>query len=331
MKWVLAVFAVLLGACAAPPAVVAPESAGSTGAVLARDERRLIVLPGPQDSLAVIARRFLGDPARAWEIAEFNGVSEASPGQALVVPLVAVNPRGVGAELQLVPVLTYHRLGYKASRMTVTPEAFEAQLAYLQKNGYRVARLADLAEFLQGRRALPRKTVVITFDDGHGSAWQYAYPLLRKYGVPATFFLYTDILGGGDALRWEQIREMSRSGLADFQLHSKSHANLVLRLPGESDKDYRSRLDGEIRSPRDVLTRQLGAAPAYYAYPFGDANALVVERLQAAGQSLGLTVNPGGNAFYAYPFMLRRTMIFGEYDLKAFDAALQTTRSLGGK
>ena len=183
-----------------------------------------------------------------------------------------------------------------------------------------------MPEFLEGRRALPRRAVVITFDDGHISSHQYAYPLLVKYGIPATFFLYTDFLGAKEGLSWAQIREMAKSGLIDFQAHSRTHPNLMLRLPGESEQRYRDRLDNEIRVPRDVIQRNLPVKVTQYAYPFGDANQAVLDRLVKADYRLGLTVNPGGNAFFAHPLMLRRTMVFGDHDLQAFKGLLQVQR-----
>ena len=56
------------------------------------------------------------------------------------------------------------------------------------------------------------------------------------------------------------------------------------------------------------------------------ANEIVLERLAQADHSLGLTVNPGGNPFFAHPLMLRRTMVFGEYDLEQFQRTLQVFR-----
>jgi peptidoglycan/xylan/chitin deacetylase (PgdA/CDA1 family) len=183
-----------------------------------------------------------------------------------------------------------------------------------------------LTDFLAGRRGLPERAVVITVDDGHASMYEHAYPLLKKYGFPATFFLYSDFIGSGDALRWAQIREMAASGLIDFQAHSKTHANLMERLPGESEQRYRERLDSEIRVPQEVLQRNLSTTVTHYAYPYGDANETVLARLGAADYRLGVTVNPGGNPFFAQPLMLRRTMVFGDHDLEAFKALLQVFR-----
>jgi peptidoglycan/xylan/chitin deacetylase (PgdA/CDA1 family) len=135
-------------------------------------------------------------------------------------------------------------------------------------------------------------------------------------------FLYSDFVASADALTWPQMLEMKKSGLIDIQPHSKSHANLVLRLPQETDGQYRQRIRKEMEIPSDVIERRLGDEVFGFAYPYGDTNDEVVEELQRNGFALGLTVTPGGNGFFADPYMLRRTMIFGDDDIAAFAAKL---------
>lgn len=299
----------------------------SPAALLARNERFAVYVPRAEDTLRSVARAHLGDAERAWEIAEFNQIAELSPGEAVAIPLRPVNPLGITAKgVQTVPILCYHRVGPRTSLMVMPRETFAAQMEYLARNKYNVIRLADIPDFLAGKRALPPRAVVITFDDGHVSAYQHAYPVLRQYGFPATFFLYTDFLGAGEGLNWAQIREMSASGLIDIQSHSKSHMNLVVRQPGESDQRYAERITIELRAPREVIERNLPGTVSHYAFPYGDANALVLERLTQTGHQLGLTVNPGGNPFFSYALMLRRTMIFGGASMETFRAALQVFR-----
>jgi peptidoglycan/xylan/chitin deacetylase (PgdA/CDA1 family) len=307
-----------------PPEAAAPEEPAGT---IARNDRFAVVVPRAADTLASVAHEFLGSADRAWEIADFNGVTELSPGQAIAVPLRPVNPLGISARgYQMVPILCYHRVGPQTNLMIMPRETFAAQMEYLARNHYNVIRLADLPDFLSGKRPLPPRSVIITFDDGHVSAYQHAYPVLRKHGFPATFFLYTDFLGSGEGLSWAQINEMSKSGLADFQSHSKTHANLIVRLPGESEQRYAERVHTELRVPREVIERNVPGKVTHHAFPYGDANQLVLDRLVQTGHQLGLTVNPGGNAFFAYPLMLRRTMIFGGASMENFRAALQVFR-----
>src|SRR5262249_196394 len=180
-----------------------------------------------------------------------------------------------------------------------------------------------LASFLRGKRQLPAKAVVLTIDDGYNSMYFHAYPILKRYGFPATIFVYTDFIGARDSLTWEQMKEMTASGLIDVEAHSKSHSNLTLRMSGEGDNRYRERLALESAAPREVLERKLHVNVSSYAYPYGDANPMIIEQLTRANYKMALTVDPGGNAFFTPPLLLRRTMVLGDEDLETFKAQLQ--------
>jgi len=316
-----------------PPPTQAPAASGH-GEVVARSDRLLIYVPVAGESLRGIAGRLLGSEDRDWQISEANaGVTKVDPGQPLIVPLKPMNPVGVRAgSFQTVPILCYHRLGTTGGKMAVSPANFAAQMEWLAKNDYRVVKLSQLTGYLEGREPLPPKAVVVTFDDGYESVYKFAYPVLRKLGLPATMFVYTDFVGaGGDAVSWPQLAEMQASGLMDIQAHSKSHRNLIERTAGENDERYKRNLDSETAGPRDLIEQKLNTKDQvrHYAYPYGDANELVLETLTRQKYTLAVTVNPGGNAFYAQPLMLRRTMIFGDHDLEAFKARLQTSRRIG--
>ena len=311
-----------------------PAATAAHGEVIARNDRLLIYVPVAGESLRGIAARLLGSEDRDWQISEANaGATKADPGQPLIVPLKPMNPVGVRAgSFQTVPILCYHRLGTTGGKMAVSPASFAAQMEWLAKNDYRVVKLSQLTGYLEGKEPLPPKAVVVTFDDGYESVYKFAYPVLRKLGLPATMFVYTDFVGaGGDAVSWPQLAEMQASGLMDIQAHSKSHRNLIERTAGENDERYKRNLDSETAGPRDLIEQKLNTKDQvrHYAYPYGDANELVLETLTRQKYTLAVTVNPGGNAFYAQPLMLRRTMIFGDHDLEAFKARLQTSRRIG--
>lgn len=322
---------------AARPAAKAPEPgtawAGATGEVIGSGERLLVYLPRAGDTWSGLAARFLGQADKGWQIDEANGqLGHLVPGQPLVVPLVPRNPLGITSRgMQTVTVLCYHRFGSGDSKMVVSPAQFEAQMAYLANNGYHVVRLADLQAFMAGELALPAKSVAITFDDGYESMHRHAFPVLQKYKFPATVFVYSDFIGARDALSWRQLEELARSGLVDLQAHSQTHRNLAERQPDESDEVYRKKVEAELRVPRAVLERRLAPLELQvrqFAYPFGSANAVVLDAMQRADYEMGLTVTAGGNAFFAAPLMLRRTMIFGDHSLAEFQARLQVQRPL---
>jgi peptidoglycan/xylan/chitin deacetylase (PgdA/CDA1 family) len=335
---VLALAAAALAGCGTAPPAPAPapvrEAAPGPerGTVLGESERLIIYQPAAGDTLRSIAARFLGDERRYWEIGDFNDIAEPKAGYPLVVPLASDNPGGIHADqYQTVPILCYHRFGNggPGGKMVVSAANFAAQLDYLARNDYHVIRLERLVDFLEGRAALPRRSVVITIDDGYESVYRYALPLLKKHGFPATLFVYTDFIGAGEALTWPQLQEIASSGLVDVQAHSKTHRNLIERFPGETDAQYRLALESEVRPPRELLERKLEIPVREYAYPYGDANDLVLDVLARQHFQLAVTVTPGGNPFFAQPYMLHRTMIFGDHDLQAFKARLQISRPIG--
>ena len=90
--------------------------------------------------------------------------------------------------------------------MMVSAPQFEAQLDWLARNNYQVLRLADVAGFLAGKKALPQRSVVITIDDGYETVYRHAFPLLKKYGFPATLFVYTDFIGSRDGCHGPSCR-----------------------------------------------------------------------------------------------------------------------------
>jgi peptidoglycan/xylan/chitin deacetylase (PgdA/CDA1 family) len=319
---------VLAGCADAPPRPTpAPEVASTVqeGVVLARDESYAIVVAAPGEDLDALAQRFLGDRSKRWRISEFNNVDEVRPGQTVVIPLKAANPSGVYANGYLtVPILCYHRFGPRSSQLAVTPAAFEAQMDYLARNGYHVIPLERLARHLERGEEIPRKSVVLTIDDGYRSTYEVAFPVLRKHGFPATVFLYSDFVGAPDALTWPQMKEMEASGLVNIQPHSKTHANLTLRLAGETDAKYRDRLRAEVDTPIRLIQDRLAVPSLSYAFPYGDVNEAVVDLLKRQGVRVGVTVTPGGNAFFAYPYMLRRSMVFGGDSIDVFKSKLAT-------
>lgn len=310
-----------------PPPVVADNSLKP--GILGRNDRFIVYQPRADETLRGIAAQLLGNEELDWTIADANGVTRPEAGVPLLVPVKPLNPLGVQADqYQTVPILCYHRFGGAANKMSVSPGNFAAQMEWLSKNGYHVIKLSQLMGFLQGKAPLPKRSVVITIDDGYESTHRHALPVLKKYNFPATLFVYTDFIGAGDAVTWPQMQELVKSGLVDIQAHSKSHRNLIERQPGESDERYRQNLEAEARVPREVLEKRLPIEVRHYAYPYGDSNEAMLDILARQKYTMAVTVNPGGNGFFAQPMMLRRTMIFGDHDIEAFKSKLQISRTV---
>jgi hypothetical protein len=120
--------------------------------MLARDDEFAIVVARADDTAESLAQLYLGDARKAWWIRKATAAPRSGPGQVVVIPLVPRNRVGVHADgFQVVPVLCYHRFGSRASKLTVTPAAFAAQMDYLARNGYHVLTLAQTRGFVAGR------------------------------------------------------------------------------------------------------------------------------------------------------------------------------------
>lgn len=335
--WIGLSAALLLGGCASNPgernASATPSRAAAEGQVLGRNDRLLVYRPAAGETLPQIAQRFLGDAKRDWVIGDFNQIDRPQAGVPLVVPLKALQPLGVYDDrYQTVPILCYHRFSVNGgNKMSVSGAAFAAQLDWLAANGYHVLPLSSLEDWLAGRSALPLKSVVITADDGYESFYRFAFPQLQRHGFPATLFVYTDFVGAPDAVSWPQLQEMTASGLVDVQPHSRTHRNLIERQADETEARYQQALVNEVQEPSALLARKLDHPQHLYAYPYGDTNAAVLKVLTNQHFDLAVTVTPGGNPFFAQPYMLRRTMIFGDMSLDDFKARLQISRALDAR
>ncbi|RZJ05404.1 MAG: hypothetical protein EOP39_20080 [Rubrivivax sp.] len=311
-----------------------PEAQGRVGGA---GKDWLVYLPAAGDTLEGIAQRYLGSPLKAWQIAQANAEAGApEAGRALRVPLTPPPPWGVSREgLQTVTVLCYHRFaagkGPTRSKMILAADDFEAQLMWLQRERYRALRTGEFQAFIEGREAVPPRSVMLTVDDGFATFFEHAFPLLKKYQVPVTLFIFTDVIGLPSGLSWQQLRELARSGLVDIQAHSRTHRNLTELQARENDVQYRRNLQQELRHPRAELEKQLGMLGVkvqHFAYPYGASNDKVIDALNQEGYALGFTVRAGGNAFYEQPQLIRRTMIYGDQTLDEFTARVQASRPL---
>lgn len=269
-----------------------------------------------------------------WFLSEFNGADLPAPGQDVLIPLASYAPGGLWPTgYQTVPVLTYHKLSRNGTpdAMTVREADFEAQMRFLRENGYRVIPLDDLFEFLRFRRQVPARSVVITFDDGWRSVHDIALPILKKYGYPATLFVYTDlIVGSRETLSWEQVRELSRNGF-DIQGHSRTHRYLGRKERKESFRDYFEAVRREIVESSKIIRSHTGREVKYLAYPYGDTNALVAATTRQEGYRLAFTVERESAPFFSNDYRVGRAMIYGTFTLEEFRNNLATFRKFGSE
>jgi peptidoglycan/xylan/chitin deacetylase (PgdA/CDA1 family) len=273
----------------------------------------------------MLAKRYLGDAQLAWMVEDANPKRTFWPGQFVVVPLKITNRGGITAEgYQTVPILCYHRFSSSCDSPLCMPAAvFEQQLRYLKQNGYRVIGPEALIDFLDYRKAIPQKAVMISIDDGYRSLYNVAYPLLKKYGFTATLLIYIDYVGvSKKAITWDQLRELKREGFT-IGSHSIAHSDLSKQKEGEDKKAYLSRLKREIFRSKQIIDEKLDQDTLIFSYPFGRRNQTVISLSRQAGYRIGVTVDRGGNPFFADPFVVKRDQIL-KRDMNRFVSRLKT-------
>jgi len=286
----------------------------------------VVVVAREGDTAETLAAKYLKGADRAWIINDFRDGAPIKPGDVVVIPIRPRRLGGIEADgHQVVPILTYHDIEVVSkSRFAITAELFEQQLRYLKENGYVGITLDELDRFLRYEQALPKKAVVITIDDGYKSVKTFAAPLLKKYGFPATFFIYTDFIGGGKhSLSWDELRELKAQGF-DVQAHSKTHNNLAVPPPNESTAERAARLDSEIVGLKQLMENRLGGEVRYFAYPYGGFDPEVVAKVKGAGYTVGFGAKKGSNPFFIDRYRLKRYSVFMEKDLTKFVQMLQT-------
>ena len=278
----------------------------------------LIAQPG--DTFSSLAAKYLHDPGLAWYIAEFNGVDSLLPGQEVIIPLKPHTRGGLSFRgYQTVPVISYHKFSkIKSDRTTVLMDDFEKQMQYLKENEIRVLTMDEFFDFLDFKRSIPKKSVVITIDDDWRSARDIAYPILKKYGYPATLFLYTDSVSENS---WNILQEMSRNGL-DIQCHTKTHRRLDRKNGSESFQEYFEWLKREMAVSAELISRRMNKRVKYLAYPYGDTNPLVIAVARKLGYRGAFTAKRGANPSLSHHYQINRSMIYGHFGLKDFERNL---------
>jgi len=327
----LATYLLISWGCATAPTVPTPAKP-APGRVqappTARREYRsndyVILRPIPTDTYESLARTYLGDERLAYLISEYNRDARILPGKDIVVPLKPQNPGGLYPDgYQTVPVLCYHRITHKksSSSITVSEEVFERQMAYLKSSGYHVLTLKQFLDFIEYRRRPPRKSVLITFDDGWKTTRTIAYPILKKYGFTAVLFLYTDLIRSKQnplTLCWDDVWVLKESGVFEIGAHTVTHSDLN-KIPDD-------KLQRELRESQRVITEKLSLTPTVLAYPDGIFNDNVTTAMKRNGYRAGFTVIRGGNPFFNSPFSLNRSMVYHSEKMDNFVKLLETFR-----
>lgn len=211
------------------------------------------------------------------------------------------------------PILLYHRVSTDSDKLdsqyNIPPEKFEEQMQWLFDNGYQTITVSDLANLIYNGGEIPQRPVVITFDDGNLDMYKNVFPILKKYGYVATFYVVESYINGEDMVSTDQLKELIQNGW-EIGSHSKTHAH----LPGISEEQ----LPDEIRMSKLNLEEKLGVTINSFAYPFGEINDNIIRLTVNFGYKsavgLGESVTHSLNSiFYLFRIEIKNYLSMEEF------------------
>ena len=215
-----------------------------------------------------------------------------------------------------VPVLMYHSIGFeKGNQLRVPIEKFKEQMKFLKDNGYTTLSLDELYDFFNNNKAIPYKSVAITFDDGYEDNYVNAYPVLREYGFKATMFVITSTIDKKDyCLNSNQLKEMQSNGIA-IESHTVNHEEL--------DKiSYAKQLD-TLKKSKAMIENIVSKEVYYICYPVGKWNNDTIIAAKQAGYKMAFTTKNSlankTNGLYS----INRVRINASYEIRTFEKIIK--------
>lgn len=220
-----------------------------------------------------------------------------------------------------IPILCYHNLNpVKPGSMNLTPKKFEDQIKWIKENGFTIIPLKEAVAYLQGTRAtLPKKSVVITVDDGWQSVYTYMLPIVKKYNIPVTLFIYPETISHGkNAMTWEELKKLQQTGLFDIQSHTYSHPNFKQEKRLASAAGFEKFVSGELVRSKKILEEKLGEKITLLAWPFGIYDKYLEDEAKKAGYEMAFSIDARAANTNNRPMAQPRFMIVDGQSTKTF-------------
>jgi peptidoglycan/xylan/chitin deacetylase (PgdA/CDA1 family) len=189
-----------------------------------------------------------------------------------------------------VPVLMYHEVrvpppGAPNPVLFVSAKTFAGQVAWLEHQGYRGVSMEQLRMAWAGRARMPRRPVVLSFDDGYGSVYRNVVPLLKRLHWPGVLYLALGNTRNPDGVTRAQVERMVAEDGWELGSHTINHLDLTTLGPAQ--------LREETAGARDLIRRWFHQTPRDFCYPAGRFNAAAIKAVRRAGYLSATTTQPG--------------------------------------
>ncbi|MGN0469006.1 MAG: polysaccharide deacetylase family protein [Acutalibacteraceae bacterium] len=207
------------------------------------------------------------------------------------------------------PIVMYHHVtqnSRRAGKYVVLQNELESDFDYIKKCGYTCVTVSDLIEYVNGKKELPEKIVMITFDDGFESTYELARPLLKERNMKAVVSpvgtitqTYTD---NGDKnvnyayMTWSELSELDKSDEFEVQNHSydmhyseSGKRKGLSRMSGESEDAYHDALTNDLGKMQKLLKENSGINATAAVYPFGVYSSSTLEIVKELGFQCSMT------------------------------------------
>lgn len=216
--------------------------------------------------------------------------------------MVEIEYINISPEEVKIPILMYHSISDDDpnNNLLVPPAMFEEQMAWLQENNFTAMSMDEALEAMETGK-VPKKPVVITFDDGYSDNYISAFPSLKNHGLKATFFVITDGVDDGYYMSSDMLKEMYEAGMS-IENHTANHLEL--------DKLSREDAYDSIKRGQDFLRNVIGSDGNYLCYPVGKYNDETIEIAKELGIKAATTTQGGISSISDGLHQLKRVRIY---------------------
>jgi peptidoglycan/xylan/chitin deacetylase (PgdA/CDA1 family) len=216
--------------------------------------------------------------------------------------LLGIAAYGGLSRAYVTPILMYHHIDHRDQewKLSVSPESFERQMEFLKAHQYKVLSLSEYIEMLQKKQPVPKKSVVITFDDGYDNNFINAFPVLRKMGFPATIFIQEDGINRQGYMTQDDIMILLENDI-EIGSHTVHHGFLPDLSP--EGRNY------EIARSKTLLEQRFHRPIELFSYPGGGFNETVRQDVILAGYKGAAATHPGWGYPSADPYALKRIRV----------------------